>query len=239
MKILLGIVLTLLLSSFAQAKALFTEYTTTLLEVNQNEGVIQDSDDFFVGSSGIVMHAFDEKTSSIISHFDVIKKENGKATIKFSPFKMLTQGAFPDTGVKPAANDKVIVNYLYDRALIVAPNQAVYTEIFKKPFGITWVHPDIVASYLAENYKPNPDKATFQAVCNQNTASLIVFAIKEKAYFVDCHNFNVLMSFDVTASSEVQLPFYSRIHNIDSAWLSFGSSKIANYDTYYTSLIGK
>ncbi len=237
MKTLLGIILTLFLSSFAHAKPLFNEYTTSLLEVNNNEGVIQDSADFIVGSSGVVMHAFDEKTSAIIARFDVIKKENGKAIVRFAPFKMLAQGAFPDTGVKPAAADKVIVNYLYDRALIITPNQAVFNDVSKKPLGMTWVHPDIVASYLAELYRPNPDKTIFQQACYQNTASLILFAIKDKGYFVDCNNFNTIATIDVTPSSEIQVPFYSRIKNVESSWFSWGSSTITDYDSYYTSLI--
>ncbi len=240
LKTLLGVILTLFLSVFAQAKPLFNEYTTTLLEANDKEGMIQDSSEFVVGASGIVMHAFDEKTSAIIARFDVIKKENGKATVRFEPFKMLAQGAFPDTKLKPAANDKVIVNYLYDRSLIIVPNQATFNEVSKSFPGMTWVHPDVVASYLAELYRPNPDRAIFQQACYQNTASLIFFAIKNKGYFVDCNNFNTLSMSDITASfAEPQLPFYSRIKNIDSSWFTWGSSHINDYDTYYSTLIGK
>lgn len=235
----LGVALTLLLSSFAQAKPLFSEYKTTLLEVNDKEGLIQDSPSFIVGSSGIVMHTFDAKASTIIVRFDVIKKENGKATVRFEPFRMLAQGAFPDTGVKPTVGDSVIVNYLYDRSLLIAPNQTTYNEISKKPLDIAWVHPDIVAAYLTKLYKPNPDKAVFQQACYQNTASMITFAIKDKAYFVDCHNFNIIHIMQITPSTETQLPFYSRIKNIDSSLFNWGSSHIADYNNYYEYLLGQ
>lgn len=229
----------LLLGSFLHAKPLFNEYKTTLLDVKDSSGVIADSPDFVVGASGVILHKFDAKTSIIVSRFDVVSKNAGKATLRFEKFEMLAQGAFPDAGVKPVVGDEVIVNYLYNRSLIVVPNQAVYTEVTKKYNEMTWVHPDIVAAYLTKLYRPNPDKTIFQKACYQNTASLIFFGIEDKGYFVDCHNFNILGTIALSKTSETQVPFFSRITNIDTSWINWGSSKIADYTTYYTSLIRK
>ena len=235
----LGMVCALLLGSFLHAKPLFNEYKTTLLEVKDTSGVIVDSPDIIVGASGIILHKFDAKTSIIVSRFDVISKNAGKATLRFEKFEMLSQGAFPDAGVKPVVGDEVIVNYLYNRSLIVVPNQTVYTEVTKKYNEMTWVHPDIVAAYLTKLYRPNPDKTIFQKACYQNTASLIFFGIEDKGYFVDCHNFNILGTIALSKTSEVQVPFFSRITNIDTSWINWGSSKITDYTTYYNSLIRK
>lgn len=231
----LGMVCALLLGSFLHAKPLFNEHKTTLLEATETSGTIIDSPDFVVGSSGVILHKFDAKTSIIVSRFDVVSKNASKATLRFAKFEMLSQGAFPDAGVKPVAGDDVIVNYLYNRALIVAPNQTVYSEVTKKYNELTWIHPDVVAAYLTKLFRPNPDKGIFQKACYQNTASLIFFGIKNKGYFVDCHNFNILETIAITEtnSEDVQLPFYARVKNIDSSLFSWDSGYIGEYNNYY------
>ena len=229
----------LFLGSFLDAKPLFKEYKTTLLEASENSATITDSPEFVIGASGVVIHRFNAKTATIISRVDVVSKANGKAVLRFEKFNMLSQGAFPDTGVKPTAGDDVVINYLYDRAIIIAPNQTTYTAITKQYTDITWVHPDIVAGYLTKLYRPNPDKAIFQEACYQNSASIIFFAIQDKGYFVDCHNFNTIHTIAVTPSSDIELPFYSRIKNIDTSWFSWSSANIPDYNTYYTALLRK
>ncbi|MDD3343636.1 MAG: plasminogen-binding N-terminal domain-containing protein, partial [Sulfurospirillaceae bacterium] len=91
------IVCIFLVSSFLEAKPLFEEYKTKILETNNQDVIIADSSDFVVGASGIVSHKFDEKTSSIIAQVSVMSKGNGKAILRVEKFEMLTQGAFPDT----------------------------------------------------------------------------------------------------------------------------------------------
>jgi len=229
----------LFLSLFLEAKPLFSEYKTSLLSANATSGTITDAPEVLVGGSGVVIHRFDAKTATIISRVDVISKSGGKAELRFEKFNMLAQGAFPDTGVKPSAGDEVIINYLYDRALIIAPNQATYTQIIKKYPDMTWVHPDLVAGYLTKLYRPNPDRAIFQDACYQNSASIIFFAIGAKGHFVDCNNFNTLQSIDITPSEGTEVPFYSRIKNIETSWFNWGSANIPDYNTYYSSIIRK
>ncbi len=239
MKKLLFALSFLALSTYAQAEWLFAEHKTKVLEVNEKGVVVADSPAFIVGASGIVTHAFDDKSKSIIAQVDVISKDGSKALLGIRKFEMLTQGAFPDTGIKPVVNDEVTINFLYDRALIVTPNQATYNEITKKYNTITWVHPDIVASYLSKIYRPNPDKSIFKQACHQNAASIIFFGIEDKGYFVDCHNFNTLKTISIAKNSEVTLPFYSRIKHIESSWFSWSSSNISDYNNYYSSLLGR
>jgi len=225
--------------SFAQAQSFFKEYKTTVLEANEKQIIIADSPEFIVGASGIVSHKFDEKSTGIISRVDVISKDGTKAVLRIEKFEMLSQGAFPDSGVKPAKGDAVTINYLYDRALIITPNQAVFTDVTKSYNTITWIHPDIVAAYLTKLYRPNPDKKIFQQTCYQNAASIIFFAIQDKGYFVDCHNFNILQTIPIANNGEIQLPFYSRVKNIDTSWFNWDSSTIADYNNYYAYILGQ
>lgn len=236
----LFLVLSLLaLGTFAEAQTLFNEYKTKVLEASDAYVTIADSPELVVGSSGIIRHTFGEKTTTIIARADLVQKDGTKALLKIAKFEMLSQGAFPDTGVKPAIGDEVVMNYLYDRALIVVPNSDVYREITKQYNDITWIHPDVVAAYLTKLYRPNPDKKIFQQACYQNAASLIFFGIQEKGYFVDCHNFNILKTVSVKNSGEIQLPFYTRITNIESSWFSWDSSTIVDYNNYYEYLLGQ
>ena len=229
----------LVLCTFAQAQTLFKEYKTKVLETSDTQVVIADSPEIVIGASGVIKHSFDAKTTTIIARGDVVQKDGTKAVLKLAKFEMLSQGAFPEAGVKPVAGDEVIMNYLYDRALIVVPNANVFRDITKEYSDITWIHPDLVAAYLSKLYRPNPDQAIFRQACYQNTASLIFFGIKDQGYFVDCHNFNTIKTVKITNSGETQLPFYARVKDIETSWFSWSSSKISDYDSYYKTLIGK
>lgn len=233
------IVCIFLVSSFLEAKPLFEEYKTKILETNNQDVIIADSSDFVVGASGIVSHKFDEKTSSIIAQVSVMSKGNGKAILRVEKFEMLTQGAFPDTNLQPQIGDDVTINYLYDRALIVTPNYETFHNVTKTYNSMTWIHPDIVAGYLTKLYRPNPDKKIFQQACHQNSTSIIFFAIKNNGYFVDCNNFHTVKTIDIKESGEMQVPFYSRITNIDSTWFSWDSATVVDYNNYYEYLLGQ
>jgi len=228
-----------ILGTFAQAQSLFKEYQTKAIEVSNDHVIIADSPDIVIGASGIISHTFDSQTKTIIARADVIQKDGTKAILKVSKFDMLTQGAFPDTGIKPVVGDDVVINYLYDRALIVVPNYEVYRDITKQYNDITWIHPDVVAAYLSKLYRPNPDKKIFQQACHQNAASIIFFGIKDTGYFVDCNNFNTIKTVPIHNSGEIQLPFYTRITTIESSWFSWDSSTITDYNNYYEYLLGQ
>ena len=185
------------------------------------------------------MHKFSDDTTTIIARVDVINKSNGKATLDFKTYKALKQQALPLPGIAPAVGDKVILNYMYDRALIVAPNYKVYHEITKHFKNITWINPDIMGAYLARQYRPNPDRKLFQSMCRQNVASLIFFALNDEAVFVDCNNFKIVKKLKGGSITTAQLPFYTRVKGIDTSWFSFSSKKMDSYSNYYKSLINR
>ncbi len=221
------------------AGGLFNEYKTNIISINGNQAVIENSKDIVVGSSGIVVHKFDDKTSSIIAAVDVINKTGDKATLRLRTYSMLKQTALPIPGIAPKVGDKVILNYLYNRALIVAPNYKIYDEVTKHFKNITWIHPDIMGAYLAMHFRPNPDKKVFQKICKENVASLIFFALSNEAVFVDCNNFKIVKKLKGSQIKTAELPFYTRIKGIETSWLNFSSSKMDSYSNYYKRLINK
>lgn len=238
-KLLISVTIFLLTQQFLSAETTFSEFNTEILEINGRNAVIQNSDDIFVGSSGIVKHTFEDGVATIVARADVIKKEGDKATIRFEVFKLSAQDAFPKPGILPAVGDKVTLNYLYDRSLIVAPNYKVFNEITNHFKDIEWIHPDIVAAYLAKEFKPNPDKEMFQKICSINSASLIFFALSNNGYFVDCNNFRIIKTLKSGNIKEAQAPFYTRVKGIDTTWFNWNSSQITDYNAHYRSVIGQ
>lgn len=221
------------------ASGLFNEYKTNIISINGDKATIKNSKDIVIGSSGIVVHEFADKTSSIIAAVDVVNKTGDEATLKFRTYTALKQTALPIPGIAPKAGDKIILNYLYDRALIVAPNYKIYSEVTKHFKNITWVHPDIMGAYLAMHYRPNPDKKIFQKMCKQNVTSLIFFALSNEAVFVDCNNFEIVKELKGSQIRTAQLPFYTRIKGIETSWFNFSSSKMDSYSNYYKKLINR
>jgi hypothetical protein len=234
---LLALIFIICASQILNAKPTFTEYTTKLLSVEGRFATVKDSPDIYIGSSGIVTHAFDATTQTIVARVEVVEKKDGIAKLKFNVYKDLSQQAFPLPGILPQKGDKVILNYLYNRSLIVAPNFKVFKEITKHFKDIQWVHPDLMGAYLAKEYKPNPNREDFQKMCALNATSLIFFALDYHGYFVDCHDFKIIKKFKSARIKHVQLPFFTRVPDIESSWFNWGSGTIRDYTGHYENLL--
>lgn len=212
---------------------------TRTLILSEANGVaeIVDSDKFVLGSSGIVTHKFSGGLKSIVARAVVIEKKSGFAKIRFELFDFLKQPALPLPNFLPRQGDEVTLNYLYDRALIIAPNEEIYKEIVNAFPNISFIHPDIAGAYLSKNYKPNPSRDDFRKICAQNAAGLIFLALNSEAMFLDCGSFSVLKKFQSRTISYYHLPFWSHVGEIDTVFWDFDSAKINNYDRYYKNLI--
>lgn len=199
---------------------------------------IKDSPSIIKGSSGIIIHTFDNGLSSIIARAVVIEKDGVRAKVRFEVFKNLSQDALPVTGILPKDGDFAILNYLYDRAIIVAPNEAVFNDVKNAFKNITFIHPDIVASYLSAKRIPKPAREDFRKACADNSAGLIFFALDDRGIFADCGSFEVIKEFKTQKAKYYQLPFYSNIKSIKKSIFDFtGSSKISNYNMYYSKML--
>jgi len=238
-KLLIFFSLLLISSQSISAKSIFNQFETQILQIDGKTATIQNSDDIVIGSSGIVTHTFEDRVSTIIARADVIKKTDNKATIRFSEYQLSTQTAFPKPGIVPVVGDRVTLNFLYSRALIVAPNFRVFRDTTEHFKDIEWIHPDIVAAYLSKQSRPNPNREIFQKACEVNSAGLIFFALDKSGYFVDCNNFNTVKKIETSPIEKIQLPFYTRIKDIDTSWIQWSGRHIENFDAYYRALIGQ
>lgn len=238
-KLLIAITLFFISTQSIVANSIFEQFSTDILSIDGQTAIIKNSDNIVVGSSGIVTHTFESGVSTIVARADVIKKEGDKATIKFGMYRLSTQTAFPKPGILPTVGDRVTLNFLYSRALIVAPNFRVFKEVTEHFSEIEWVHPDLVAAYLTRRFRPNPDKEIFRKVCEVNSAGVIFFALSGSGYFVDCNNFTVLKEVRADQVKTAQVPFYSRVKDIDTSVFAWSGSNIEDFNGYYRALIGR
>lgn len=210
-----------------------------ILNTTQGGATIIDNNSFIVGSSGVVLHKLKDGSKTIIARAVVTSKKDGYANLRFELFDQLKQTALPLPTILPQAGDEVILNYMYNRSLIITPNKEIYDQVTKSFSHITFIHPDIVAAYLSYEYKPNPSKADFRKMCAQNAAGLIFIALDGEAVFADCGSFEILQSFKTGEISYYEVPFYTRIKDIDTVFWKLDGAKITNYNRYYNRLLGR
>ena len=209
---------------------------TQLVSVDDIYGYVKDSPEIKLNSSGVVVQSF-STSKTIIARASVVAKENGLAKLEFSVFDTLEQNALPLPNILPQSGDEVILNFLYDRGLIVAPNEEIYNEVLDSLPQIYFTHIDIFGASLIRNSVISPKRSNFRKFCNENAVGVVVFALQEKARIVDCQDFNELFSFEISKASEVNVPFYSRINGYKSSFFDFNSQEIGNYYRYYETLI--
>jgi hypothetical protein len=219
----------------------FTPYQTKVSQVDKQYITINDSSNFLVGSTGVVLHAFDDEHKTIVSTVEVISKKDSKAVLKYRTFNGLKQDALPSYSIAPQAGDTIILNYLYNRAMAIVPNKETLQSVTTKFNSMDWIHPDILGSKLAIDYTTTPSKEEFQQECQQDGFSILFFAIEDKGYFVDCNSFKVLIKADIAQPSQepAVVPFYTRIaKEIKGRVFGIMGKGIGNYTTYYKALLG-
>lgn len=208
-----------------------------LIHAEDGFGTITDSPNIVLGSSGVVMHKFENGLDTIVARAVVVEKDGNFAKIRFEVYSDLKQTSFPLLKILPQKGDKVILNFLYNRSLIVVPNKEIYNQVVKYFSNINFIHPDIIGAYLSYEYKPNPSRDDFRKMCARSAAGLIFIAMNNEAVFADCGSFKVLKSFKSGEVSSYQLPFFTRVEDIETVFWKFDGKEINNYDKYYKKLL--
>lgn len=209
---------------------------TELLKVEDIYGYIKDSSDIKLNSSGVVIQRF-QTSKSIIARASVIAKEKGLAKLKFSVFADLEQEALPLPNVVPQKGDEVVLNFLYDRGLVIAPDEQTYNELVSSFPEIYFTHIDILGAQLIRSSSLAPKRSDFRKFCADNAVGILVFALEDKAKIVDCQDFSELYELAIAKPSSIQVPFYSRIGGYKSNFFDFNSQEVGNYYKYYDALI--
>ena len=228
----------LFLVSLTLLNAKFLEYRAKILSIDGNIATVKNSPEIKIGSSGVVIHSYSKKHSTIVAKVIVVDKNSDYIKVRFRKFSDLKQDVLPVPMILPTTGDTVILNYLYNHALAITPNYKTYKEVTTKHNDINWLHPDLFSAKLFADSNPSPNKDDFQNMCKDYSFNLLYFAVNQEGYFVDCNSFKVLKQESLnTKENKTVVPFYSRIKDIDASWLSFGKSKITNYNNYYKMLL--
>ena len=195
-----------------------------------------------IGVSGFIVHRLSQRTSSILKSVEVIGyNENTKtATLKMLDFDSLTQNSLPSGNWNVEVGDIAVLAYGYSRALLIAPNEEIYYRITKSTSQVQWLHPDIFTTILSFNGHPTPLKEDFTQMSNSTAIGLIFFYINQHLFTVDAKSMKILnISSAALNQQSVQLPFYNRIDEIDSAWWGEGSNELEAYEPYYCTLLAR
>lgn len=211
--------------------------TSRVAQLDKNFIFIKDEPNIVIGASAIVVKQIKNATS-IISRASVVAKDGKFAKLELKPFTMLAQKALPELDVKVETGDEVLVNFLYDRALLIAPDEANYKQVVGDLSEIYFIHPDILGAYMVREYKLSPKRTDFSLFCSNNALGLVAFVLKNKVAFVDCQDFTLLFEKPLNAQvAKPQLPFYSNIKSYKKNFFNFAEKRVADYYEYYTQII--
>lgn len=211
--------------------------TSRVAQLDKNFIFIKDEPNIVIGASAIVVKQIKNATS-IISRASVVAKDGKFAKLELKPFTMLAQKALPELDVKVETGDEVLVNFLYDRALLIAPDEASYKQVVGDLSEIYFIHPDILGAYMVREYKLSPKRTDFSLFCSNNALGLVAFVLENKVAFMDCQDFTLLFEKPLNAQvAKPQLPFYSNIKSYKKNFFNFAEKRVADYYEYYTQII--
>jgi hypothetical protein len=217
----------------------FDQETTQLKDINK-DGAVINIGNLKIGQSGIVVHDYDEKDSIIVANAIVLSSTNNSSKIKFIKFDDLAQNALPTTKLAPVQNDTLVLNYLYSKSLLIAPNTQAYRSVEENLPSQTFLNSDIFASYLKLDANPTPNKDDFISFCKKHNLGTIYVVIDNKFYILDAKSFKLLDTLPISyQDTKEELPFYTRVDKIEKnsfAW--FQDSSIGDYKSYYNKLLG-
>ena len=206
-------------------------------ELDEKFVYMKDNPQIQIGASGIIIKQI-KNASSIVSRASVVGRERGLIKLALKPFTMLEQRALPVLDVKVQKGDEVVVNFLYDRILLIAPDEKSYRLVESNYPELYFMHPDILGAYMVREFKLSPKKNDFNLFCSNNALGIVAFVLETKVSFVDCQDFTLLFEKPLNAKvAKPQTPFYSNIKGYKKNVFNFTESRIKDYYEYYKEMI--
>ncbi|MGX2982948.1 plasminogen-binding N-terminal domain-containing protein [Helicobacter sp. 23-1045] len=191
--------------------------------------------DLKVGESGIITREINGN-EFIIANALVGEIKDGFAIVSISEFSQMREKYLPKPRGKVSEGDKITFRILYDKALLIAPNQNVYQEISEKFSKIDFLHSDVFATFLAKEGKNMPDSADFAKFCAKFDLGLVFVALQNRVEIFNCESFKMLDSTPFRPKDRsAKKPFFTRISD-ESINEIFNAKKLENYFTYFNKL---
>jgi len=214
----------------------------TLISVdNKNNLATISVDKIDIGVSGFVYHFITPKHSSILKNAVVIAfdKETKIATLALTPYNGLKNNALPSGKWELAVGDEALLAFSYSRSMLITPSEEIY-HFITQSVKTEWIHPDLFATILSYRGHPTPLKEDFEAMRNAMSVGLLFIYLNQKIYMLDLKSFVILNVSDAPlVQDSIQLPFYSRVAEIEANWFGVGSDTLEDYESHYYELLVK
>lgn len=189
-----------------------------------------------VGDSGIITREINDN-EFIIANAEVALISDNIAEIKIMPFNTLNEEYLPKPKAEIKEGDKITFKILYDRALLIAPNQSAYQDISNSYKQINFLHPDVFATFLAKEGANMPSREHFRTFCDKYEIGLVFIATNKNLNILNCQSFKILESSPYNMQdSSIVAPFFTRISE-ESIDKLFNIKKFSNYEEYFNNLI--
>lgn len=217
----------------------FNSFKSEVVQSDDQFAYVADDERLKIGHLGVVVQNFKD-SRMIVARVKVVEKGGELAKLEITPFEMLTQEALPSVATQVKAGDEVWLDYLYNRAMLIAPSEDIYRQVVRAHAQMYFLHPDILGAYMIKEFKLSPKKEDFQQICDENALGVLAFALRKELVFVNCLDFTLLGK--EALEGEIlspQTPFYSRIDGYQKNFFNFFEWRVKDYYEYYSKLIGQ
>ena len=214
---------------------------TKIENIDDNKSTINIGN-LIIGQTGIVVHIYDNDKRLIVSNAKVISSNSNSSIVEFFKFDDLKQDALPTTKRMVEKGDVLVLNYMYNSSLLIAPTLDSFQTVRENFKLNNFLHSDIFAAKLKVDNNPYPTKEDIQKFAIQQNLGTIFFVLDNKIFIVDTKTFTVLQTYAYAyESNEKQKPFYTRVEEIEESIFDFSffsDKKSLSYDDYYKRILG-
>ena len=208
-----------------------------IYDIKDNKAKI-DIPNLKIGQSGVVVHD-SNGNKLILTQASVIKSNESHTVISFIKKEMLPQDAIPTSKLRPTKVDKFILNHLYKTSLLIVPNAKAKKDILDKYKSQRFINEDFFASYLKLINKPIPKKDDILLFTKDQQIGTIFVVVKNKLYILDAVSFKLIDTVEININdNKTEVPFLTKITEIEKGFWDFGDDNIKNYNKYYLKLLG-
>lgn len=198
-----------------------------------------------IGQSGIVVHIYDNDKRLVVSNAKVISSNENSSIVEFFKFDDLKQDAVPTSKREVSKNDVLVLNYMYNSSLLIAPNLNSFQAVRDNFKLNNFIHSDIFAAKLKVEHNPYPKKEDIQNFAIEQNLGTIFMVIENKVFILDTKTFAILDSYLINYENKESIkPFYTRIEDIEEtifSWSYFdflSGKKDVSYNDYYKKILG-
>jgi len=215
----------------------FGAVETKVTDVNGTRVGFESKAGIVAGQSAFVIREFDDRHTTVIAQCTVNRDD--LSSMECHPFDYLYHESLSlvKSGIK--AGDTVKVGLLDASIAIIAPEQKSYLAVKAEYPDAIVFHPDLFAVTLKYDDNPTPAKEDFVAFCRENFIGVLVFALNDAIYDVDCLSFKVINKHGAgVPDKENNKPFYHRVGEIERGFFDFSDKTVDDFTAYYKKLIG-